>query len=821
MKNKKKLFILILILVLLLPYIQLPDTNIHASDWEECTYCGKMRSPDQLCDSCGGCGVDTMSDCFLEHHCPCGNCELDIPICPDCRQCLDCVSGDVMCMNCGLCEDCGGRICPECQYCVECVGLDLYCVDCGKCANCVADTGGYCFECELCGECTNLCSSGDCSFCEECAGPLCEGCGKCSMCTYGFLCESCGNCADCSGPICTSCLSCNDCATVCKGCEASCSNCETVCLGCERCEDCIGMPICEMCEECTDCSGATQCLSCNLCSNCVTVCVDCGEICEECADLCEECNRCENCVDLCNDCGLYCLECKDYCYDCEACEECVNLCDGCREMCDGCAEFCMDCNQCENCVNICDDCGEVCDECADFCSICNKCENCVDLCHDCGETCDECAEFCKECNRCENCVNIPDDSGGICDECASFYADPDESFEYEVIKPATETEEGQGELKSSVTGLVRKMIIPPTGKEKHVHDYSLWVYNPTHHEKYCLCGESDPLSKGEHELKWESNNVSHWGVCECGYVGARSPHTMGEWKVTLEATKNKPGSKERECSVCGYKEIQVIPSTAKDFIIKFDSNGGSLVENQTVLNGEKAIKPKKPSKKGYVFEGWYVDASGTKAWDFRDLIYESRTLYAKWKKGDKLEASDKEFIFKDVSENDWYYESVIKINKRGLMLGTDAENFSPKKNTSRSMIVTILYRLEKSPKVKENKFTDVQPGSWYADPVSWAADKGIVKGYGNGKFGPNDDITREQFITILYNYASYKGHNTLNKAKLEKYADYGQISNWAKDAMAWGVGIGVITGKTGTTLNSKDTASRAEVATMLIRFLEK
>lgn len=795
MKNIKRIFILVLILVLLLPYLQIPDSNIHASDWEECTYCGAMRSPDWLCDSCGGCGIESMNDCFLEHHCPCGNCELDIPICPDCRQCLDCVSGDEMCMNCGQCEDCGGgRICPECQYCVECIGLDLYCIDCGKCANCVSDTGGYCFECELCGECTNLCSSSDCSFCEECAGPLCEGCGKCSMCTYGFLCESCGNCADCSGPICTSCVSCNDCTTVCKGCEGSCSNCDTVCIGCEQCEDCIGMPICEMCEECTECTGGSQCQSCDLCSNCVVVCEDCEEVCEECADLCEECNRCENCLDLCSDCGLYCLGCRDYCYDCEACEECVNLCDGCREMCDDCAGFCMDCNQCENCVNICDDCGEVCEDCADFCIECNKCENCVDICDKCG---------------------------GICEECGGLYIVADESLEYRVVKPATATEEGIGELKSSVTGLVKKIAIPPIGKEKHVHDYSLWVYNPTHHKKYCLCGEIDPLNKGEHKLKWASNAVSHWGVCECGYVSARTSHIMGEWKVTLETTKDKPGSEERKCSVCGHKESKVIPSTAIDFVIKFDSNGGTLIEDQTVLNGEKALKPKKPFKKGYVFNGWYIDALGTELWDFKELIYESRTLHAKWGKSDKPEVSGKGLIFKDVNENDWYHESVKKISKRGLMLGTDNENFSPKKNTSRSMIVTILYRLERSPKVKENKFIDVPAGSWYADPVSWAANKGIVKGYGNGKFGPNDDITREQFITILYNYASYKGKNILNKANLEKYVDYAHISNWAKDAMAWGVESGIITGKTPTTLNSKDLASRAEVAAMLIRFLEK
>ena len=111
MKMQKRFLVLLLIIALVLPMIPLPNNQVHASDWEECVYCEKMRSQDYLCDSCGGCGSETMNDCFLEHHCPCGNCELDIPICNDCRQCLDCVSGNVMCVDCGECEDCAGVIC--------------------------------------------------------------------------------------------------------------------------------------------------------------------------------------------------------------------------------------------------------------------------------------------------------------------------------------------------------------------------------------------------------------------------------------------------------------------------------------------------------------------------------------------------------------------------------------------------------------------------------------------------------------------------------------------------------------------------------------
>lgn len=123
MKIQRKLLSLLLIILILLSIIPLSNTSVHASDWEECAHCGSYRSPDYLCDSCGGCNEELMNDCFYQHHCPCGNCENDIPICNDCRQCLDCVSGDVMCVNCGECEDCVGRICEGCQCCVGCVGF--------------------------------------------------------------------------------------------------------------------------------------------------------------------------------------------------------------------------------------------------------------------------------------------------------------------------------------------------------------------------------------------------------------------------------------------------------------------------------------------------------------------------------------------------------------------------------------------------------------------------------------------------------------------------------------------------------------------------
>ena len=109
---------------------------------------------------------------------------------------------------------------------------------------------------------------------------------------------------------------------------------------------------------------------------------------------------------------------------------------------------------------------------------------------------------------------------------------------------------------------------------------------------------------------------------------------------------------------------------------------------------------------------------------------------------------------------------------------------------------------------------------WYTDAVIWAASNGIVKGYGNGKFGPADTLTREQFATILHRYAAYKGYDTSKRAALSTYTDAASISVWARDAMQWANAEGLIRGRTETTLVPKGSATRAEAAAILMRFLE-
>lgn len=177
--------------------------------------------------------------------------------------------------------------------------------------------------------------------------------------------------------------------------------------------------------------------------------------------------------------------------------------------------------------------------------------------------------------------------------------------------------------------------------------------------------------------------------------------------------------------------------------------------------------------------------------------------------------------FTDVKEGDWFYADVEYAYTRGMMNGMGAGIFSPHSTTNRAMIVTILYRLEGSPATGAPAFSDVPQGQWYSAPVAWAAENGIVDGYGDGRFGPLDVITREQMASILHRYAAYKGYDTSAWADLSGFTDLGQVSGYAQAPMHWAVGFGLINGTTATTLAPKGGATRAQAAAILARFCRK
>ena len=179
------------------------------------------------------------------------------------------------------------------------------------------------------------------------------------------------------------------------------------------------------------------------------------------------------------------------------------------------------------------------------------------------------------------------------------------------------------------------------------------------------------------------------------------------------------------------------------------------------------------------------------------------------------------FKFTDVSRNDWFYGDVSYVYENGIMDGVSAETFAPNATLTRGMIVTILYRMENKPAVTgASKFTDVDANEWYGAPVAWAAENGIVTGYSETTFGPNDPVTREQLAAILYRYAVYKGMSAVTlEQNPSRFTDADQISAYAVPAMNWAVGKGLINGADGK-LSPKASATRAQVAAIIHRYLE-
>ncbi len=177
--------------------------------------------------------------------------------------------------------------------------------------------------------------------------------------------------------------------------------------------------------------------------------------------------------------------------------------------------------------------------------------------------------------------------------------------------------------------------------------------------------------------------------------------------------------------------------------------------------------------------------------------------------------------FVDVAEGDWFYDAVVYAYQNELMDGVGGNRFAPNSETTRAQLVTILYRLEGEPAVSGDlPFTDVEAGIWYTDAILWAAQNNIVNGVSDTEFAPGDDLTRQQLVTILYRYAEAKGYDVSASADLSGYPDADQVQDYAQPAMAWAVAENIIQGMEDGTLKPAGNASRAQIATILMRFCE-
>ncbi len=269
----------------------------------------------------------------------------------------------------------------------------------------------------------------------------------------------------------------------------------------------------------------------------------------------------------------------------------------------------------------------------------------------------------------------------------------------------------------------------------------------------------------------------------------------------------------------------IIPATA-----------GGTVSTKTGSHGSVSISPKNPSKgdkvtitvkpdDGYELDSIRITADGTtiQLTDEGDNVYSFTmpggdvTITTSFKLSEGSEPAFAAPAFRDVASTDWFANAVAFVAERGMMAGNNGL-FSPNDNLTRSMMAQILYNVEGGAGFGTRTFPDVTSSDWFAGAVSWAASQGLMDGYGNGNFGPNDSITREQLASILYRYAGVKGYSTGASAELGSFVDGASTSSWAAESVRWAVGSGLLTGKSGSRLDPTGTATRAEVAQILMNF---
>ena len=263
-------------------------------------------------------------------------------------------------------------------------------------------------------------------------------------------------------------------------------------------------------------------------------------------------------------------------------------------------------------------------------------------------------------------------------------------------------------------------------------------------------------------------------------------------------------------------------TTKYTITVKQNDNGKISPETTKVEKGDNQ-KFEIKADKGYEVEKVLVDGKSVGAvteYTF-EKVKEKHTIEATFKKVEEVTEETWKNPFTDVTEDDWFYEAVKYANENKLFNGVSSTEFGPNVSMTRAMLVTVLYRLEGEPATNRSiPFADVDMSMYYANAVIWAKQNNIVNGVDETNFAPNLEVTREQLVTILYRYAQYKGKDVSvgENTNILSYDDFSELSEYAIPAMQWACGSGIITGRTTSTIAPKGTATRAEVATMLMRF---
>lgn len=375
-----------------------------------------------------------------------------------------------------------------------------------------------------------------------------------------------------------------------------------------------------------------------------------------------------------------------------------------------------------------------------------------------------------------------------------------------------------------------KPSVPVTGIELSTQKINLNRVG----DAYQIEADVTPINATNKAVTWVSSNPNVATVSDNGLVTA-----ISEGSATITVT-TEDGQKVATCIVTVHIESSFSgtdgggsggSATPTSYTITTgETDGGTITISHKTASKGKTVTITAVPDEGFTLETLSVsDKNGNEI----KLTKETETSYTFKMPESKVtvtaiftetvvEPEPVVLPFDDISQSAWYYGAVEYVYLNHMMQGTAGRLFSPDAEMSRAMIATVLYRLENTPApTKDASFNDVETNKWYTDAIRWAAENNVINGYGNNRFGPMDSVTREQLAVILYNYTASKGISVEAVGDLSTFSDAEATSDWAEEAISWAVGVGLLSGKGNGILDPSGTATRAEVAQMLMNYLTK
>ena len=440
----------------------------------------------------------------------------------------------------------------------------------------------------------------------------------------------------------------------------------------------------------------------------------------------------------------------------------------------------------------------------------------------------------------------------------------------EVTTPATHTTKGVKTFKCTVCEATRTEDIPTLTK----HSYGDWSkLDDEYHHRTCVCGNEQKeahkwddgvvtveptedkdgtrtltctvcgakkdvvepyhvhdYDKDFDDVKWSANASYHWKKCACGEIAYKSAHVSSDWIVDGYPNPVSIGMMHKECVICGYTLAREIlpatggvtrPAQTRQYTVTAtagDHGSISHAGKTVVKSGDNVTYVITPDE-GYEIASVLVngaDIGAVREYTFWNVKSDC-TISVSFREIPAAHYNP----FVDVNPGDAYYDAVLYVYENGLFKGVSETEFAPDTTMTRAMFVTVLGRMAGvNPLLyQKSSFTDVEVGQWYSPYVEWAAQSGIVLGYGDGTFGLNDEITVEQAAVILARYAAFTGRSTYTLRTLHDFADSADVSDWAVYSMKWIVNTGIYTGENGM-LSPKSLAKRSLVAAMLYNYAD-